>query len=536
MKIYINRGKIIGGALLLSLFTFSACTDLEVVEKDSYLKKTEDGGFTPLSSEARIATLQSAYADLRHGDDGFANQSNMYALQEVTSDELLVPTRGTDWGDNGIWRSLHQHTWDATHAHVLNSWNILNRNIYKLNTILASTPTPEQEAESRFLRAFNMWYVLDLFRQIPVREVTDGVDVDPRVMTPQEGFDYIVADLTAALPNLPSTGPGGDTKRASKAAANFLLAKLYLNKHIYLGGEAQAADMTKVIEYVDAIDADGFALHDDYFDIFEDAGNTETIFWTDASYGNRIWNGLHYFQGTFKKSPTDPYGDQPGGGWNGFATTAEFYAMFEGDPNSNEPGAGQEERRGYVPTSDDWYGAGIGYGFLFGQQYDSAGNPMIDRTGSPLVYTKEFASQTTLTGNNERHGIRVIKYHPRNGSFGTYYILARYADAYLMKIEAILRGGTSSDNAAVLFNTLREEFREASPITGNPTLDDVLDERGRELYTEGWRRNDQVRFGTYTQPFPYMDNPEPHRNVFPIPANALTSNPNLQQNPGYAVE
>jgi hypothetical protein len=527
MNIIFKQSRLLGTSLLTSVLLLANCTDLEVDEKDSLINESTAG----FSAVDVGATILSAYSDIR---DNWGNQENMYALQEVTSDELLVPTRGTDWGDNGIWRSLHQHTWDETHQYILNSWNILNRNVYKLNTVLASSPNAAQEAEARFLRAYNMFHVLDFFRQIPIREVTDGPDVDPKVLTAEEGFNYILDDLTKALPNLPQVGPGGDRKKASKAAAQFLLSKLYLNKHVYLNTAAQAADMTKVIEYVDAIEASGFALNEGYFDIFKDANNSETIFWTDASNGNRIWNGLHYFQKTYDRFKDDPYGENTGGGWNGFSTTSEFYSLFEGDPNSNEPDANQEERRGYVPTSTDWYGAGIGYGFLVGQQYDSTGTPMKDRPGNPLIYTKEFASQTTLTGNNERNGIRVIKYHPRQGSFGSYYVLMRFADAHLMKVEAILRGGASSENATTLYNELRT-IRDASP-SATVTLDDVLDERGRELYIEGWRRNDQVRFGAYTQPFAYMQNTEEHRNIFPIPANALTSNPNLKQNPGYAGE
>lgn len=533
MNRYIKHSnKIFGAGLLALLLVFSACTDLEVEEKDSFLR-SEAGAFTPLTPEGVTATLQSAYADLR---DNWGNQENMYALQEVSSDEILVPTRGTDWGDNGVWRALRQHTWDGTHRDILGAWNILNRNVYKLNTIIASNTaaTPVQLAEAKFLRAFNMWHVLDFYRQIPLREATDGVDVDPRVMQAQEGFDFIVKDLTEALPSLPATGTGGDRKKGSQAAAHFLLAKMYLNKHVYVGGTPQAADMTTVIQHVDAIKAVGFKLHDGYFDIFKNANNSETIFWTDASSGNRIWGGLHYFQKTYDKYKDDPFGENTGGGWNGFSTTAEFYALFEGDANSNEPGAGQEERRGFVPKKTDWYHAGIGYGFLVGQQYDSSGTAMKDRPGNPLVYTKEFASTNSLTGNNERQGIRVIKYHPANGQANSYYVLFRYADAHLMKIEAILRGGTSTDNALALYNELRV-IRKATP-TGAITLDDILNERGRELYIEGWRRNDQVRFGTFSKPFPYMTIADDHLSIYPIPANALSTNPNLKPNPGYGGE
>lgn len=498
--------------MLGSILVLGACTDLEVEEKDSAVIEDDSGNFSGIDPTVGLAT---GYADLR----GFADQANLYALLEVTSDELLVPTRGTDWGDNGIWRSLHAHTWDGTHAYILAAWNNLNSNIYRLNQLLAdeTEASAAQRAQGKFLRAFNMYYLLDLFRQIPMRDVNSKVSDIPEVMNAQAAFDFIIKDLTEALPDLPQTGPAGDTKAASKAAANFLLAKIYLNKHIYLGGTAAAADMTKVIQYVDAISADGFELEEDYFGIFEPSKDAETILWTDASVGNRIWNGLHYNQ---------PTPDNAGGGWNGFATTADFYALFEGNANSNTPGSGQEVRRGYVPTDGSNYG--IGYGFLVGQQYNGSGEPLNDRSGNPLVFTKNFPG---LAGNNERTGIRVIKYHPVNGAFANHYILFRYADAHLMKVEAILRGGTSGDVALDLYNELRD-IRGAS-IAASLSLDDILDERGRELYIEGWRRNDQVRFGTFTLPFALKESNEDFRKVFPIPSVALSSNPNLVPTPGY---
>lgn len=488
------------------LCTFLACTDLEVEEQDSLVIQTESGQFGGVNA---AATLSSAYNDLQR----FGDQANLYALLEVTSDELLVPTRGTDWGDNGIWRTLHQHTWDPSHQYILNTWNNLNSNIFRLNQLLASetNPDPTQTAEGKFLRAYNMFLILDLFGQVPFREVNEGVDVDPKVLSSSDAFEFIVKDLTEALPNLPDISPGNETVRASKASGNFLLAKLYLNKHIYIGGDVQPEDMTKVIEHVDAIANQGFSLQAGFFELFTQDPDTETVLWTAAEVGNRIWNGLHYHQNL----------DNPGGGWNGFSTTAEFYAKFEGNPDSNTPGSGQEERRGVVPEDS------LGIGFLVGQQYGPEG-PLNDRSGNPLVFTKEFPG---LIGNNERTGIRVLKYHPGNGGFTRHYILFRYADAHLMKIEAILRGGTSSDQALDLYNELRT-LRNASPASSIDLMD-VLDERARELYIEGWRRNDQIRFGTFTSTWDMKENTEEFRVLFPIPANAISTNPNLIQNPGY---
>jgi len=500
-------------SFIIAILVMASCTDLEVEVRDSVLIETDEGEFSGVNPSSALA---SAYTDLR----GFGDQTNWYALNEVTSDEYLVPTRGTDWGDNGVWRTLHQHTWDPTHQYVLNTWNNLNSNVFRANQLLhpASGASAVQAAEGKFLRAFNMFWLLDLYGQLPFRDADEGVELTPRVLTAQEAFDFIIKDLNEAIPDLISIGPSDETIKASKASAHFLLAKLYLNKHIYTGSNQPASeDMDRVIEHVDAITDEGFELYDGYFEIFTPIVDSETLLFTDAEWGNRIWNGLHYNQFV---------PDHDGGGWNGFSTTADFYALFEGDPNSNELGNDQEERRGYVPADGSHFG--IGYGFLVGQQYDQNGNQLNDRPGNPLVYTKEFPG---LAGNNERNGIRIIKYHPENGAFTDHYILIRYSDAYLMKIEAILRGGNSADNPLDLFNELRT-IRKASTFT-DLSLEDILDERGRELYIEGWRRNDQIRFGTFTETWDLKTNTESHRVLFPIPDLAIATNPNLEQNPGY---
>jgi|SRR5258706_1101468 len=378
-----NKLKLIIG-IFSAMMIMDSCTDLAVKEKDSIVTKAESGAFTGIDP---AAGLQNAYFALRE----FGDQANFYALHEISSDELLCPTRGTDWGDNGVWRTVHQHTWDASHPYILDAWNRLNSHQYNLYQLLApeSNATAAQAAEGKFLRAFNMFYILDMYRQIPVRETTDAASAIPKVMDASASFDFIVKDLTDALPNLPATGPGAaGTIKASKAAANFLLAKLYLNHNVYVGGDPQAADMTKVIQYVDAIKAAGFDVETMYyFDIFLPTDDKETILWTDASVGNRMWCGMHYNMVT---------PDNTGGGWNGFATTADFYNLFEGSTTTNAPGSGQEDRRGYVPADGKFaYGVkagttsyGFGSGFLYGQQYNKDGVALTDRQGTPLVFTK----------------------------------------------------------------------------------------------------------------------------------------------------
>lgn len=487
--------------LLLCMATFVAsCTDLEVEEFDSIVVESEGGSFQGDPTEL----LESAYNDL----GALTDQAATYSLFVHTSDEMIPPTRGVDWGDNGVWRTLHAHTWDPTHAYVLSTWNQMNSRAFKCNQVLASNPNVQQEAEARFLRAFYMWHVMDLYGQVPFREVDEGVDVDPRVFTRSEAFDFIMADLEAALPNLPNTGPAASNPTATQAAAHALMARMLLNKGVYTASDPAGpytfdpADMTSVIEHCEAIEAAGYSLEPNYFDIFSVDGASEIIFSTiSGTPQNRWMMTLHYSQ-----NPS---------GWNGFTTLADFYDKFED----------QDQRIGNYPAPDGSEFSGIGRGFLIGQQFADDGSVVIDsRTTQPLQFTPDVP----LAGAATDKGIRVIKYHPADAGD---YILLRYGEVVLNKAEAIFRGGTSAQSALDVINELREA-RGASSLS---SVDEatLLDERGRELYWEGLRRVDQVRFGTFTDTWSEKTVTEPHRVLFPIPQQALDSNPNLQQNPGY---
>jgi len=516
---FLNYVKPIFALALLSMIAVSC--DLEIDESDSIFVEDTDEGF------GGVADVTASLNDLYNSVWGaFGTQENLYALTEVASDELLVPTRGTDWGDNGIWRQLHAHTWAPTHQFVLNTWNDFNQNVFRASQIIdqRSAPSAQQKAEAQFLRAWSMFWVLDFWGVTPFREVDEGADVDPRVFTSEEAYNFILNDLTEAIANLPDNGPSAENDRATKAAAHYLLAKLRLNANRYKGSESfDNADMQAVVDNIDAIEGAGFALQDGYFDIFTSDVDNETIWFANASVGSRIWNGLHYNQ-------TTP--DNGGGGWNGFSALAEMYDAFEGDPNSNAAGDSPDERRGFVPGPNDAGpdNLGIGYGFLIGQQYDEDGNKIQDRSGNDLIFTKDFAG---LSGNTEERGIRMIKYHPVNGAFANHMVVFRYADALLMKAEAMLRMGNAGD-ALTLVNELRA-LRGASAL-GSLNEGELLEERRRELWSEHWRRNDLLRFGQFTKEWSFK-NPDAvnadFRELYPIPINALLSNPNLVQNEGY---
>jgi len=445
---------------------------------------------------------------------------------------------------------LHNHAWNSEHPQINTIWNDFNANQLIASQVLdsRSNPTAQNVGDASFVRGLSMWLTLDNFGQIPFRDVTLPSSALPEVLSGQAALDFILADVDAAISNLSSlsAGQGADaTIRASKEAAKYLKAKILLNKHVYLGGTPDSGDMSQVMSLVDDIAGQGYALQAGYYDLFRDTADNETIWSLRAGTGNRIYNGLHYNSTALG-----------GGGWNGFSTLAEYYDLFEGDAEFNRLDTdlvtaldGQEERRGGVPpggtpftgrpgTEDlDGFenGSNVGDGFLINQQYALDGTPLQDRAGAPLTFKRDFVDGTgasSFINNDETTGIRFMKYNPRyDGGFTSHEIVFRYADAHLMKAEALWRSGGDPTS---LVNDLRA-IRGATPI-GSVTEQDLIDERGRELNAETWRRNDLIRFGQFTRDWLFKEAAaigNPDKQLFPIPAAQLLANPALIQNPGY---
>ncbi len=530
---------------ILSVLGLASCTDLEIEETDSFISAGFQGLENPSSSVDQL---------FNNANGNLGDQANTYALREVTTDALLIPTRGADWGDNGRWRKLHQHEWGLEETDITTPFDQWNANQLLASQVLdsRSSPSADDAAQAYFMRAYSMWTILDLYGQVPFRDTQLSSTSVPEVMSGATAVDFILADIDAAIAGLPTVaaGSGDNLNRACKASARFLKAKVLLNRHIYDnqlsggGGSANAGDMTTVISLVDEIAADGFALQAGYFELFEESSDNETIWWAETGVGNRIFNGLHYNSTSLG-----------GGGWNGFSTLAEYFDLFEGDANSNRVELdltaldGQEERRGGVPPSGLPFtdrpgtqdnggledGSNVGFGFLVGQQYGLDGSALEDRQGGPLAFTRDFVDgdgNANLINNSEITGIRVMKYGARfGGGFTNHSVQFRYADAHLMKAEAMMRSG---GDATALVNELRA-IRGATPL-GAVGETELLEERARELFVEGWRRNDMIRFGQYLRGWEFKGATETNnatRSLFPIPLPQLLANPNLVQNAGY---
>lgn len=482
----------------------ASCTDLNEEILDS----------TDIKSADPDAILNSAYNGLR----SFQNQDGAYALSEVSTDALIVPTRGGDWDDGGAWREDHLHTWNASSREGNASWNNLLSSVNNCDIALSiSGISPNKKAQALFLKAYFYYNVIDLFGKAPYRPAGSSPEDFPLVWNSTEALNNIISWLEEALPNIPARN-SNDPSIANKDAVHFLLAKCYLNKAVFIDSDRigpfahSASDMTKVIENVDAITN---TLANDYWDNFKPSNNTspELILTSKNILGvalgnvrSRWYMGAHY--------------NQRPGGWNGFSVLGDYYDSF--NPN---------DRRIFNNDSSIISAFGNPWGMQIGQQFATDGTPLNDRNGNPLVFTKEITI-TTGGATLETAGIRPQKYIPDNSNIDrpeNDYVLMRYADALLMKAEAILRGGVGS------LGTIQTDLSSRNGITTPidlSSLNGVYVARGQELWAEGWRRNDMIRFGTYLDARPTKPLSENKRVLMPIPSAAL-SNPNLTQNLGY---
>jgi hypothetical protein len=496
-------------AYLALALMVSGCTKLD----EKLNGQTGNAGVT----QNNVASLlNGAYTSMRGPYQG---PYGWWALQEFPTDEAIVPTRAGDWDDNGAWRALHLHRWAADHSRISSVFRDLNSVSYVTTNLLQFNPTPAIAAQARFLRAFAQFSILDGWGQVPYREPGESVTGPSKVRKAAEEFDYLIAELTAVLPDLPD----GPNFNANKDAAKVLLMKCYLNKGAFLNRAAptfDAADMNKVIALADEIiNSNKYVLTPDYFANFapdNDKKSTENIFTGQNSGGtsagglNSIWIApLHYNQ--------FPSGN------NGFCTLSDFYNKFEA----------ADKRRGeaYAGVTDL---SGVRVGFLIGQQFDQTGKALKDRRGNNLIFTPEVSIIERDPNHLEVAGIRVIKYpiDYANNSSGlpdNDWVYYRYSDVLLMKAEAQLRTAQVAP-ALALVNSLRT-VRGASPYA-SLTLDNLLDERGREFFWEGVRRQDLIRFGKFLQPWQEKPTDDPKYLLFPIPDNQL-GNTNFTQNPGY---
>lgn len=551
--------------LVATICVLSSCTKLneQILDESSITglsdKQVADGLIAPVY--ARLPDI------FRH--------TTYFALQEISTDEAILPYRGgTDWGDNGIYLSLHRHETTSTDPNVNDTWNLIVQEISRSLTALNSLKdnydpnAPGYIAEARGMRAFYNMLSLDLFGIVFVKDEPTAVST---IIRGEDAVNYLKSELLAVEPLLDnSNGPG----RLTKAGVWGLLAKLYLNATVYRDRYAdnfnfKPQDMDSVVLYCDKIiNLRKYELSADYFAIFgnDNHTNKELIFAVDQRPDLNGQNRLAYFSLSGDQYPLPQY--PAANGTDGPAITSDFYETWVQandpiDPAKADPRFYKQNISIYTNPGDSCVSDfNIDRGILRGQQYGllrvngtfvkcanglfkvgklyntSRSNPNL-----PVDFT-EMVDFTT-EGSNYSTGFRVEKYEFSRAStsgrnFGQADIsIIRLADIYLMRAEAKLRKN-DAPGALEDVNTVRmsRTAYALQPTKVNTiSLDLLFRERGFEFYWEMLRRTDMIRFGKYEGAWTEKTSTDKNKRIFPIPQNAIDGSSNLPgylvQNPGY---
>ncbi|RZK47355.1 MAG: RagB/SusD family nutrient uptake outer membrane protein, partial [Pedobacter sp.] len=429
--------------LMLLLFVGS-CTKLD--EKELLFDRATDENYGKTDAEL-VSLIAAAYTNL-YGS--FGADGNIMCLQEVPSDEIVVPTRGPDWGDGGHWVRLKLHTYQAADQKISGTWNFLFKGVNTCNRVLLNLEplgTPESLkfiSELKALRAIYYYWLLDLFGNVPISIDFTKTDPPPN-NTRKEVYDFVEKELLAALPDLQKTGPNANETygRVNYYTAQAILAKLYLNAEVYSG----TPQWDKAIAACDEIiNSASFALMPNYRDNFkkENKGSTEFI-WV-IPYDEIQAQGFNLPHATLHMANQSTYqmGGQP---WNGWATVQEFYNSYI-DPTQNPGPQGQVV--GLDPTGSMITGTRDNRltNFLVGKQFNADGvTPLLDGAADvadpdgPQINFTPYMNELQ-PGAWRQSGARINKweyYRGMTGQLSNDWVICRYADILLTKAESIAR-------------------------------------------------------------------------------------------------
>ena len=508
------------------------------LEEDPRDQIPEEEAYTSATTlfQNTVATL---YAYIGGSEDGQGLQGTcrgVYDLQTFGSDEAMLPTRGGDWYDGGLWQAMFRHSWSAGHDLPKNAWlylykviTLCNRSLEQIDAHRSLLTTDEYQAytaEVRALRAIYYWYLIDLFGPVPLVTSSDVSMQEVSQSSRKEVFQFAVDELTqvrSRLANAFSQMPGDYYGRVTRSVATFVLAKLMLNAEVYSG----TPQWQRTIDYCDELTRMGFMLEDFYAENFtvHNENSLENI-WTIPMDKNLYTTQQQNLYRSYHYRHAAAYGFTAE---NGSCATKRVLDIF-----------------GYGTADED---IRFNLNYWGGQVYDLNDNPVLDRIGQPLTYyPREVAMDLSGSPYVETAGARMKKYEvdknaTKDGKLmDNDIVLFRYADVLLMQAEAKYRLGGASYTGGH-GTTAQADFDAVRARVFMPnrelTLQSLLDERLLELCWEGWRRQDLIRFGQYESLFEgdannaKTDESDGHTCLYPIPADVMALNHNLIQNPGY---
>lgn len=525
------------------ILALQSCTnELDVVSADPTVLSPDVLYSTPAGYKQALAGVYGNLSLTGTGDAGSSFLQGIDAgtsqfgrclwyLQDLTTDEVIWSYEN----DEGT-AELQRNTWSASNPILLGMFSRTMAEVALVNEFLRqSTPAKLNSRgitnstdvaninyyreEAKVLRAFAYYNLMDLFGKAPFITENDPLNFSGPQYDRTQLFSFIETELNAAIPNLKAPR-ANEYGRLDQGFARMVLAKMYLNAEVYTGTNRYADCITQC----SAIIAGGYALKPNYLDNFKADNNTseELIFTLQSdgvvtqSYGATtvMCNGQ---VGSLEGNGISLFGV---GGWGGaLRLRKQFVQKFDGvaydyDARKTMSGGGARS----LDISDI---SNKNQGYILGKYSN------ISSTGMP-------GSNSTFVNTD--------------------FPLFRLADVYLMYAEAQMRNdgatnGSSTANASsqslTYINSLRERANDgnfANVTTGEVTLDFIIDERARELHWEAHRRQDLIRFAKYTggsYNWAWKGNGvngiaiSPNLKLFPIPTQALASNPNLTQNTGY---
>ncbi|MCF6182027.1 RagB/SusD family nutrient uptake outer membrane protein [Lutibacter sp.] len=462
------------------------------------------------------------------------------------------------------------------------------------------TDVKEYRNEARFLRALSYYHAVDLFGSFPF--VTEADEVGfffPPQKSRVDLFNFVESELLDIESSMPAP-KSNEYARADQAAVWTLLAKLYLNAEVYTGTARYSDCVTYATKVINA----GYTLEPAYKNLFLADNNTASgVIFPIAFDGThtQTWGGTTFLVHAGVGGSMDPADFGINGGWGGSRTTKNLVNLFGDDVSSSDITAanaaiGAASNWGIVgdATPNGWNGpdltlyqtgtANVYQGYVnlidgqikfrpdnsWGSDFGDNGSNIdvtaglykitintldktytIEKDQRAMFYTDgqelEIASVSTFT---DGYAITKFKNVDKNGNPGsdaggqfvdTDFPLFRIADVYLMYAEGVLRGGGGDEATAISYVNLLRTRAGAVPVS-SINLDLILNERARELYWEGTRRTDLIRYGRFTDGnyvWPWKGgvaegtSTPSYRNILPIPSSDLNANPNLTQNPGY---
>ncbi len=519
----------------------ASCTDLDVDVKSKYTEYPND----PVAIEGKMSDVYYSFRQ--------ALGNNYNRVQTFSSDEATGVSFGTDYFDKGenIHPSIHNFMSGDDPA---NYWTDLASGITKCNKIIEEfKETPKVAAPARLMRAFYHFILMDSYGDVPVLDHLPA-DNEAVVRSPRkEVAEFIEKEVKECLPDLSDKNDASTYGKPNKWMAEALLVKLYINWGVYTCGDVTKYDVAttknskldECVKYCDDIIGSGlFNLNDPYRKKFMfDNGPQIKDFIYAMPYDKVSAQGLLYgryraFRRIDDGDTQGYYGGKMGKSCAGIcAMNPEFADLFclEGDDRNDAV------LKGKVFIHDA----------ITGEETDK---PYIYK-GTQLELTKTITLQegglATLncgaTPDGWRQGYRSIKFYPNPNEYSAYnryqsndVPIFRFADIILTKAEAIKRGATATngDTPQSLFNQIRS-YVHAPLLDHNPSLQEILDERGREFFDENWRRNDMIRFGTFESEYGFHKRSNPDARfdktcrILPVPDDILKENTNWEQNPGY---